>query len=173
MNALTLSVKRTLDEDAVANAAAGDLVDYRDAVCCWEHELFQRYPQGHRILQLGEARALIAEIFAACARPAPALWLVPGFADPQIGGYADVARHRILIETGCLYAFLVLHEVAHILAPADLQHGPAFIHVLQMLYRAYLGIPAAAIGALLEKHDLPGCTLCANCRLDDLLRRAT
>jgi hypothetical protein len=137
-------------------AIAGNAVDCRAAVCRWEDELFLHYPQGHHILQLHDARALIADIFAVCERPAPTLSLVPGFPDPGIGGYADVARRRILIETGCLYAYLVLHEVAHILVPEDRRHGPAFIYILQMLYRAYLAIPEPAINALIEKHGLPG-----------------
>ena len=156
MNAFALEAQRILDRRLIAASLreAPD-TDYRAALCRWEDDLFRQHPQGHRILTEDEARALLAEIFAVCERPAPALELVPGFTDPRIGGYADVARHRILIEAGCLYAYLVLHEAAHILIPEDRQHGAAFVHVLQTLYRTYLGVPGDAIRALLDKHGLP------------------
>jgi hypothetical protein len=163
MNAFALSAKRILTEGRSAVAAFPDrCTDYRSAVYRWEDALFEQHPQGHRILTEDEACRLIREIFIVCERPAPVLELVPGFTDPAIGGYADVARNRILIEIGSLYAYLVLHEVAHILVPEDRQHGPAFTYVLQNLYRSYLDIPDGTVRALLEEHGLPIHTARAN-----------
>ena len=90
--------------------------------------------------------------------PAPRLDLVPGFEDPRVGGFADVKGHRIVIENGCLYRFLVLHEAAHILVPQDRDHGPVFIYVLQVLYRTFLGVPEEAVRDLLAQHGLPSYT---------------
>jgi hypothetical protein len=69
-----------------------------------------------------------------------------------------VKRHRIVIEKGCLYRFLVLHETAHILVPEDRHHGPVFIYVLQTLYRTFFEVPEAAIRDLLILHGLPSYT---------------
>ena len=163
MKGFSNSVRWVLTEGVVAAKACGDAdVEYRSALCAWEDRLFARFRQGHEIIAKPEADVLIAEIFAACDRPAPALELVPGFPDPQIGGYADVAGNRILIEDGFLYRFLVLHEVGHILVPEDRCHGPVFIYVLQTLYRICLGIPEDAIRASLEAHGLPSYTYLPN-----------
>ncbi len=129
--------------------------DYRAALCRFEDDLFARYPDGHRILGEAEAHALIASVFTACGRAVPSLDLVDGFADPRIGGFADVEGNRIMIERGCLYRFLVLHESAHLLAPADHRHGPVFTYVLQMLYRTFIAVPEHAIRDLLLRHGLP------------------
>jgi hypothetical protein len=132
--------------------------DYRAALCRFEDELFARYPAGHRIMGEAEARALIATVFAACGRKLPRLDLVDGFADPAVGGFADVERNRILIEKGCLYRFLVLHESAHLLAPTDRQHGAIFTYVLQILYRTFIGVPERSVRDLLLRHGLPSYT---------------
>ncbi len=132
--------------------------DYRAALCRFEDALFARYPEGHRIMGEAEARALITTVFTACGRKVPALDLVAGFADPQVGGYADIRRNRILIEEGCLYRFLVLHESAHLLVPTDHRHGAVFTYVLQMLYRTFVGVPERAIRDLLLRHGLPSYT---------------
>jgi hypothetical protein len=158
MSRLASEATPILDSGVRAPAIGGAPgIDYRPAVCRWENHLFKKHPQALRILEEGEAQALIREIFAACGGrlPAPTLEMVPGFADPQIGGYADVARNRILIERGFLYAYLVLHEIAHILVPEDRRHGPAFIHILQTLYRIHLDIPDTDLRNLMREHDLP------------------
>jgi hypothetical protein len=148
-----------LNEGTVAALAqAGPQRDCRAALCRWEDDLFTRYPQGHRVITTREATTLIGDVFAAFRRPAPRLDLVVGFEDPRIGGFADVKRHRIVIEKGCLYRFLVLHEAAHLLVPEDRNHGPVFIYVLQTLYRTFLGIPESAVRELLEQHGLPSYT---------------
>jgi len=163
LNGFAASVRWVLTEGIVAAKACGDVdVEYRSALCAWEDRLFAKFRQGHEIITKPEADVLIAEIFASCGRPAPALELVPGFPDPQIGGYADVAGNRILIEDGFLYRYLVLHEVGHILVPEDRCHGPVFIYVLQTLYRICLDIPEDAIHTSLEAHGLPSYTYLPN-----------
>ena len=132
--------------------------DYRAALCRFEDDLFARHPAGHRIMDIVETRALIASVFTACGRPVPRLELVAGFADPKIGGYADVEGNRIMIEEGCLYRFLVLHEAAHLLVPDDRRHGSTFTYVLQMLYRVFIGISEHAVRDLLLRHGLPSYT---------------
>jgi hypothetical protein len=152
--------KLVLDEGVAAAGIRGCREqDYRAALCRWEDELFARFPAGHRIMDESEARALIAEVFAAFDRPAPRLDMVAGFEDPRVGGFADVRNHRIIIERGCLYRFLVLHEAAHILVPDDRMHGPVFTYVLQVLYRAFIGIPEQPVQALLRAHGLPSYTM--------------
>jgi hypothetical protein len=129
--------------------------DLRAALCRWEDDLFSEFPAGHELIARGEAEAMIAAIFRAVARPVPALRLVPGFDDPRIGGFADVANHLIAIETGFLYRFLVLHECAHLLVPEDRLHGDTFLHVLTHLYRHFIGIPEMPVRRLLRAHGLP------------------
>jgi hypothetical protein len=132
--------------------------DYRPALCRFEDDLFAEFTGGHEIISYPEALRMIGTLFRALGRAAPDLELVPGFDDPKIGGFADVANHRIKIEDGYLYRFLILHECAHIIVPDDKKHGPAFTYVLQMLYRAFIGIPEAAMRHYLEKHGLPSLT---------------
>jgi hypothetical protein len=132
-----------------------DAVDHRAALCRWEDALFAEFLRGHEILSEDEAVRLIGNVFAACGRAPAALRIVPGFQDPRIGGYADIAGHAILIEKGFLYRFLLLHEAAHILVPEDLHHGPGFIYVLQHLYRDFIGIPQTRILQLLRRFGLP------------------
>lgn len=146
--------------DGVAAASSFERSDrdYRAALCRFEDDLFAHFPGGHRIMDVAEARTLITAVFGACGRPVPQLELVAGFADPKIGGYADVEGNRIMIEEGCLYRFLILHEAAHILVPADHRHGSAFTYVLQMLYRVFIGIPEQAVRDLLLRHGLPSYT---------------
>ena len=147
---------RILSEGVAAAAAWGvPGRDYRAALCRWEDDLFEQFPAGHRILTPEAAGGLIATLFDACGRTPPDLRLVAGFDDPRIGGFADVTRHSIVIEHGCLYRFLVLHESAHLLVPADRQHGPVFTYVLQSLYRRFISIPEAAIRESLRRHGLP------------------
>jgi hypothetical protein len=149
-----------LNEGTAAALAQGcQQQDCRAALCRWEDDLFARYPEGHRIMTAQEATGLIDDVFAAFGRTAPRLELVAGFEDPRIGGFADVKRHRIVIEQGCLYRFLVLHEAAHILVPEDRNHGPVFIYLLQTLYRTFLGVPEAAVHELLKQHGLPSYTM--------------
>jgi hypothetical protein len=163
MNHFALAANRILNEGVRAATFAGQHgVEYRPALCAWENELFAQFPQGHQLLDENEASALIAQVFDACERPAPILELVPGFADPQIGGFADVEGHRIVIEAGCLYRYLVLHEIAHLLVPEDRHHGPAFTYVLQSLYRFYLQIPEDGIRVSLERNGLPAYTQLPN-----------
>jgi hypothetical protein len=151
--------KVALGEGVAAAASSGHGgCDYRAALCRFEDDLFARYPDGHRIMDAAETRTLIATVFTACGRPLPRLELVAGFADPNVGGYADVEGNRILIEEGCLYRFLVLHEAAHLLVPEDNRHGAGFTYVLQMLYRVFIGIPERAVRDLLLHHGLPSCT---------------
>lgn len=139
--------------------ACGDTgTDYRAALCRWEDSLFAEFPAGHEIIELDEAVAMIGEVFRAFGKRAPSLELVPGFDDPKVGGYADVAGYRIAIESGFLYRFLVLHECAHLLVPEDRNHGPAFIYVLQILYRCFIGIPERAVARHLRRHGLPSYT---------------
>ena len=133
-------------------------LDYRSALCRWEDDLFAEFPEGHSLMGYDEAVRMIGSIFRAFGKPAPTLKLVPGFDDPRIGGYADVARNTVLIETGFLYRFLVIHECAHILVPHDRKHGPAFTYVLQLLYRSYIGIPEEAVQRHLRAHGLPSYT---------------
>jgi hypothetical protein len=153
------SARRILGEGVAAAAARGACgIDYRSALCRWEDALFARFPEGHRILTVEGAAALIETVFEACGRRLPELHIVRGFDDPRVGGFADIRRHRILIETGCLYRFLVLHESAHLLVPDDRRHGPRFTYVLQSLYRAFLAIPEEAIRGLLASQGLPSYT---------------
>ncbi|HUK59748.1 MAG TPA: hypothetical protein VLV50_11000 [Stellaceae bacterium] len=142
---------------AIASAvAAGDLrTDFRAAICRFEDELFALYPAGHARISLGEAREMVDEIFAVLALRPPRLELVRRFADPRIGGFADVAGHRIAIERGHLYRFLVLHEATHLLVPEDRLHGPAFTFVAQLLYRSFIGIPEEAVRLCLTRNGLP------------------
>jgi hypothetical protein len=148
-----------LGEAVAAAASSGhDGRDYRAALCRFEDDLFAQYRDGHRIMDAAETQTLIVTVFTACGRPLPRLELVAGFADPKVGGYADVEGNRILIEEGCLYRFLVLHEAAHLLVPEDNRHGAAFTYVLQMLYRVFIGIPESAVRDLLRHHGLPSCT---------------
>jgi hypothetical protein len=153
------SATRILSEGvgaALAQGVAGR--DYRTALCRWEDDLFRRFPLGHGIIAQHEAAGLIDTIFNACGRTIPKLRLVHGFDDPRVGGFADIARHCIVIEEGCLYRFLVLHESAHMLVPTDRHHGPVFTYVLQTLYRAFIGIPEPAIRESLLHHGLPSYT---------------
>jgi hypothetical protein len=157
MQALSGFVSGTQIRDGVLAARTLDAAgrDYRAALCRFEDDLFAAFPAGHEIIPEEEALSMIGELFRACGRPTPTLEMVPGFDDPRIGGFADVAQNRIAIETGFLYRFLVLHECAHILVPEDRCHGPAFVHVLQLLYRRFIGIPEAAIRRYLDRHGLP------------------
>jgi hypothetical protein len=160
MQGLFLSLAKRILSEGVAAAAAHGVKgrDYRAALCRWEDDLFEEFPAGHRILTTEAASGLIASLFEACGRTPPDLRLVAGFDDPRIGGFADVARHSIVIEHGCLYRFLVLHESAHLLVPADRHHGAVFIYVLQSLYRSFIGIPEATIRDSLRRHGLPAYT---------------
>lgn len=148
--------KRGLNQAVAAAVRHGDnRTDFRAAICRFEDDLFAAFPAGHGFMEYSAAQAMIAEIFAACGRRAPALALVPGFDDPRVGGFADVANHRIAIERGYLYRFLVLHEAAHLIVPEDRRHGPAFTYILQLLYRSFIGIPEEAVRRFLSKHELP------------------
>jgi hypothetical protein len=150
------SARRILSEGTRAALVHSEVgKDYRAALCRWEDDLFRRFPRGHGIIPQREATGLIETIFEACGRKIPQLRLVRGFDDPRVGGFADVARNCILIEDGCLYRFLVLHESAHMLVPADRRHGPVFTYVLQTLYRTFIGIPEHAVRELLICHGLP------------------
>ena len=146
--------------DAVALACEGaDLAsDFRAAICRFEDELFETFPAGHRRMELDDARSMVEEVFALCGRMPPRLALVAGFEDPRVGGFADIANHRIAIERGYLYRFLVLHESAHLIVPEDRRHGPAFTYILQLLYRSFIGIPEEAMWRLLRRHRLPAFT---------------
>jgi hypothetical protein len=132
--------------------------DFRAALCRFEDDLFANFPAGHQIVPYEAAVKMIGEVFRACGKAAPTLEMVPGFDDPKIGGFADVARHRIKIEEGFLYRFLILHECAHILVPDDRKHGHAFTYVLQLLYRTFCGISESAMVRFLERHGLPALT---------------
>lgn len=151
--------KGGLAEAVAAAVRLGDnQTDYRAAICRFEDDLFATFIEGHAIMGYGAAKVMIGEIFTTCGRRPPALALVPGFTDPRVGGYADVANHRIAIEDGHLYRFLVLHESAHMLVPQDRHHGPAFTYMLQLLYRSFIGIPEEAMRRFLRKHGLPSYT---------------
>ncbi len=151
--------RRLLDGGSRIVAFFGDAErDYRAHLCRWEDDLFKHYPAGHGLMDEEEAVQLIRQVFADVDRPVPQLEMVEGFSDPTIGGFADVDRNRIIIERGCLYRFLVLHECAHLLVPGDRRHGPAFTYVVQGLYRAFLKIPEQAMVRFLRRHDLPSYT---------------
>ena len=143
--------------DAVVLACArADLAsDFRAAICRFEDELFETFPAGHRRMEIEDARFMVGEIFTLCGRMPPTLALVAGFEDPRVGGFADIANHRIAIERGYLYRFLVLHESAHLIVPEDRRHGPAFTYILQLLYRSFIGVPEEAMRHLLRRHRLP------------------
>ena len=145
---------------AIATAARlGDsTVDFRSAICRFEDDLFAEFPAGHGLMAYDEAAAMLRDIFRAVGRVPPRLTLVPGFDDPRVGGYADVKNHRIAIERGYLYRFLVLHESAHLIVPEDRRHGPAFTYILQLLYRSFIDIPESAIRGFLSRHGLPNYT---------------
>ena len=144
-------------KDAVAAANRyGDLsTDFRAAICRFEDDLFAAFPAGHRLIDYDAAAQMLRDIFTACGRIPPKLALVAGFDDPRVGGFADVANHRIAIEKGYLYRFLVLHESAHLIVPEDRRHGPAFTYILQLLYRSFVGIPEEAVRSFLTRHGLP------------------
>jgi len=163
MQALSGFVSAARLREGAREAAALDhgKTDLRAALCRFEDDLFAAFPAGHEIIGYDAALRMIGELFRACGRAAPVLEMVAGFEAPRIGGFADVARNRIAIETGFLYRFLVLHECAHILVPADRQHGPGFTYVLQLLYRRFIGIPEAAIRRYLARHGLPSQTMLA------------
>ena len=133
--------------------------DYRSALCRWEDDLFAEFPAGHQILAYDDARMLIREVFRVCGRPTPSLRLVPGFDDPSVGGFADIARNCIVIEDGFLYRYLILHECAHILVPHDRHHGP-LDRPPHHADRATRGAPAGAtppmpaLGLVLEQAGL-------------------
>ncbi len=134
--------RKGLNEALLAATQEGDTeTDFRAAVCRFEDELFAAYPLGHRVMEYRAAEQLIAQVFTALDRRPPSLAMVAGFSDPRVGGYADIANHRIAIERGHLYRFLVLHESAHLIVPEDRRHGPAFTFVLQLLYRSFIGVP--------------------------------
>lgn len=143
---------------AAALRQADCRTDFRAAICRFEDDLFAAFPDGHRLLGYSEAAAMLRDIFAMLGRVPPLLTLVPGFDDPRVGGFADIRNHRIAIERGYLYRFLVLHESAHLIVPADRRHGPAFTYILQLLYRSFIGIPEEAIRRFLGRHGLPGYT---------------
>jgi hypothetical protein len=148
--------RKGLLEAMAAAAAEGDIeTDFRAALCRFENDLFAAYPLGHTRMGVRAAEQMIGQIFTDLGQRPPALAMVPGFADPRVGGYADIPNHRIAIERGHLYRFLVLHESAHLIAPADRRHGPAFTFVLQLLYRSFIGIPEDSARRLLLKHGLP------------------
>jgi hypothetical protein len=140
---------------AEARRSSAGIADLRAALCRWEDDLFSEFPAGHELIDRDEAEAVIAAIFRAVGRPVPTLRLVPGFDDPRIGGFADVANHLIAIETGFLYRFLVLHECAHLLVPEDRLHGGTFLYVLTYLYQHFIGIPEMPARRLLQTHGLP------------------
>jgi hypothetical protein len=144
---------------ALAIAAAmrvGDRrTDFRPAVCRFEDDLFAAFPAGHGRIDYESATGMLCQVFAMCGRAPPRLALVRGFDDPLVGGFADVANHRIAIEKGCLYRFLLLHESAHLIVPEDRRHGPGFTYVLQLLYRSFLGVPEEAMRRCLKRHGLP------------------
>lgn len=151
--------RKGLNEALAAATNEGDReTDFRAAVCRFEDELFAAYPLGHAVMEFRAAEQLLALIFADLDRRPPRLAMVPGFSDPRVGGYADIRNHRIAIERGHLYRFLVLHESAHLIVPDDRRHGPGFTFVLQLLYRSFIGIPEDAARRLLLKHGLPGFT---------------
>jgi hypothetical protein len=143
---------------AVATRDCAREGDFRAAICRFEDDLFAAFPAGHRLLGYDEATATIAEVFATLGCAPPRLSLVAGFDDPRIGGFADVRNHRIAIEKGFLYRFLVLHESAHLIVPEDRRHGPAFTYILQLLYRSFIGVPEEAVRRLLGRHGLPAYT---------------
>ena len=155
----TRAAARGLNRAIADVATRGDRrTDFRAAICRFEDELFAEFPAGHRLIEYSMAVAMIGEIFTACGRAPPQLTLVAGFDDPRVGGYADVANHRIAIERGYLYRFLILHEAAHLIAPLDRRHGPAFTYILQLLYRSFIGVPEEAIRRFLSRHGLPSLT---------------
>ncbi len=141
-----------------AVAAPDEGPDLRDRVCRWEDDLFGYFPIGHGFIEPAMAERLVGEVFDAAGRPVPEFELIDRFADPTIGGYADVKRHRITIERGALHRFLVLHECAHLLAPQDRRHGPTFIYIVQGLYRRAFDIPEKLVRQLLQRHALPQAT---------------
>jgi hypothetical protein len=147
-------------KDAVAAASRhSDLsTDFRAAICRFEDDLFAAFPAGHRLIDYDAAAQMLRDIFTTCGRAPPKLALVAGFDDPRVGGFADVANHRIAIEKGYLYRFLVLHESAHLIVPEDRRHGPAFTYILQLLYRSFVGIPEEAVRGFLTRHGLPAYT---------------
>ena len=148
--------RRGLRQALAAAISGGDReTDFRAAVCNFEDDLFAAYPLGHGVMDGHAARAMIARIFGALGRRPPRLAIVPGFADPKIGGYADIANHRIAIERGHLYRFLVLHEAAHLIVPEDRLHGPGFTFILQLLYRSFIGVPEDRVREYLGRHGLP------------------
>jgi hypothetical protein len=151
--------RRGLGEALAAVVSDGDgTTDFRAAVCGFEDDLFAAYPLGHGVMAYDAAQAMIAEIFGALGRRPPRLAIVPGFADPKVGGYADIANHRIAIERGHLYRFLVLHEAAHLIVPEDRLHGPGFTFILQLLYRSFIGVPEEKVRQYLDRHGLPAFT---------------
>ncbi len=143
---------------AVATRHGDRETDFRAAICRFEDDLFAAFPAGHRLIEYDAAQRMLREIFSACERAPPKLALVAGFDDPRVGGFADVANHRIAIERGYLYRFLVLHESAHLIVPEDRRHGPAFTYILQLLYRSFVGIPEDAVRSFLGRHGLPAYT---------------
>lgn len=146
------------DAISVATRHGDTSTDFRAAICRFEDDLFAAFPAGHRLMRYGEATAMVADIFAQLGRAPPRLALVAGFDDPRIGGFADIRNHRIAIEQGYLYRFLVLHEAAHLIVPRDRRHGPAFTYILQLLYRSFISIPEDAVRRLLRRHGLPAFT---------------
>ena len=150
------AARRGLKDAVAAASRLGDLnTDFRAAICRFEDDLFAAFPAGHRLIDYDAAAQMLRDIFTTCGRAPPKLALVAGFDDPRVGGFADVANHRIAIEKGYLYRFLVLHESAHLIVPDDRRHGPAFTYILQLLYRSFVGIPEEAVRSFLVRHGLP------------------
>jgi hypothetical protein len=159
MTPFARAAQRGLHE-AVAVAVRGctQECDFRAAICRFEDDLFATFPAGHGLLSYDEAAGMIGDIFITLGRLPPRLSLVAGFDDPRIGGFADVRNHRIAIEKGFLYRFLILHEAAHLIVPEDRRHGPAFTYILQLLYRSFVGVPEDAVRRFLGRHGLPAYT---------------
>jgi hypothetical protein len=162
----TMPFARVVDrglEHALAAALkrSDQTTDFRAAICRFEDDLFAAYPAGHRLMDYDEAAVMLRDVFRLLDRKPPRLALVAGFDDPRVGGFADVRNHRIAIEKGYLYRFLVLHESAHLIVPEDRRHGPAFTYIVQLLYRSFIGIPEEAMRRFLGRHGLPGYTAAA------------
>ena len=69
------------------------------------------------------------------------------------GGARTYGRHKITVSRGGRNEYVMLHEIAHVLTPEDVGHGPEFCGVLLFLVRNVLGKDAhAALLASMRQH---------------------
>ena len=113
---------------------------------------------GREFRDLGEVRTYVADLVASdwWADRWPHIEAIPvaRTCSGRFSGYAVEGSGEIRV--GRLIEPVVLHEVAHVVAPGA-GHGPAFVEALLALVRERLGFPAyGALLAELRQRDVVG-----------------